>query len=29
MGAVAAQMRDGDLSGLRGGKQVYEWLEAG
>jgi 2-methylisocitrate lyase-like PEP mutase family enzyme len=29
MGAVAARMRDGDLSGLRGGKQVYEWLEAG
>jgi 2-methylisocitrate lyase-like PEP mutase family enzyme len=29
MGDVASRMLDaGDLSGLRGGKQVYEWLEA-
>lgn len=28
MAEVAARMRDdGDLSGLRGGRQVYEWLE--
>jgi 2-methylisocitrate lyase-like PEP mutase family enzyme len=29
LGAIATRMlEDGDLSGLRGGRQVYEWLGA-